>query len=363
MSRTSPNKKVPAKPNASDRAFRLVTLKNRAKRQGWLRWIRSEADEHAVLNGYYFDAARGQHAVDFGETYLCLTEGTWSGQPFRLQTWQYDQLFMPLFGWVHDSDEWGKTVRRFRRAYIQVPKKNGKSPIGAYIGIYMLAGDGEAAPKVFSAATDKEQASIVHEHAITMVEHSPALAEILKINRSTKRIIYPGQNGYYRVLSSAPKRNEGWNGNCCIADELHKWHSRALFDAVKWMFASRAEPLFFMITTAGNSHTSVCREQYEYACGVRDGRFFAPEFFPLIYEASPQDELSSEETWRKANPSLGHTIKLSDFRADYNEAKTNVGLMEAFKQLRLNVWTTAERAWLPIRDWDAGPQRRAEIVA
>ena len=341
------------------RVHRLAAVRARAKREGWLPWIRCEADERFALEGGWFDPVRANHVVDFGRNFLVHTEGsTWVGQPFELMTWQRERLFMPLFGWVHHSEEWRGVVRRFRQAYVQVPKKNGKSPTGAYVGLYMLCGDGEFGANVFSVATSRDQASIVHGHAVRMVQSSDVLSKALKINLTTKKISYPDTFSSYAVLGAAPRRNEGWNGHACVADELHMWRGRELFDALRWMFASRPSPLFFQITTSGDSTVSVCYDQYEYAKSVEAGRVYDPSFLPLIYEAQPGDDPGASETWKRANPSFGETVKESEMRTAYEQAKVSKPALERFCQLRLNMWRTGARGWLDATKWDAGSDRR-----
>jgi len=340
---------------------KLIAAKAKARREGWAKWIQSEADERALLVGYYFSRQRADHVCEFGPKYLRFTGSSdWYGKPFELMPWQEERLMRPLFGWVHDSDEWGRTVRRFRRAYVHVPKKNGKSPTGAYVALYMLAADGRNrfGCHGYSASTDKEQATIVHGDACNMIEASPKLAKILKVNRTAKNIAHRAANGFYRVLSSCPRRNEGWNAQFIIADELHKWYGRELWDALKWAFASRSEPLLFAITTAGDDPESVCFEQYEYAKEIIDGRRIDLQYFPLIYEALPEDDPADPQTWRKANPSLGHVIKLSTFKSDHDEATATRGSYDSFKQLRLNIWGNVAESWLNPRRWDAGPAAR-----
>lgn len=344
------------------RSAKLIAAKAKARRQGWSKWIRSEADERAILDGYYVDQRRADHVVEFGPRYLRHQRGDFAGRPFELLPWQEDQLFRPLFGWVHDSNEYGRQVRRYRRAYVQVPKKNGKSPTGAYVALYMLVADGEPGAECYSAATDRAQAGIVWNTAATMADASPKLARVLKLNRTACNIAYRATNSFYRVLSGCPRRNEGWEAHCIIADELHKWYGRELYDALKWAFASRAEPMLFQITTAGDDTTSVCYEQRDYACDVAAGRVYDPQFFPLVFEPDPDDDPDDEATWRKVNPSLGsgrqYPLKLSAFRSDHREAKQNRGLYEAWKQLRLNLWRSSSTPWLDRLQWDAGSALR-----
>ena len=346
------------------RIHRLAAVRAKAKRGGWLRWIRTEADERFALDGGWFEQRRADHVAEFGRKYLVHTEGqAFAGKPFEFMRWQREQLFGPLYGWVHNSEEWRGVVRRYRQAYVQVPKKNGKSPTGAFVGLYSLCADNEFGANVFSVATSRDQASIVHGHAVRMVQSSDLLSAELKINMTTKAIKHEATFSTYAVLGSAPRRNEGWNGHACVADELHMWRGRELFDALRWMFASRPSPLFFQITTAGDDTASVCYDQYEYAKSVLSGATYDPHFLPVIYEAAPGDDPGDPATWRKANPSFGETVKESEMRSAYEQAKHSKPALERFCQLRLNQWRTGVQGWLDASQWDAGGERRKEHAA
>lgn len=340
---------------------KLGALKRTAKRQGWLKWIRSAADEHALLKGCRFDIARAEHVEEFLATFLVHTQDPFRGKPFTLQTHQRDDLFYPLFGWVK-TDERGHTVRRYRKAYVEKPKKNGKSTEASGIGLYMLVADGEGGAEIYSAASDRNQANIVHREACNMVESSPILSKALTLNRATWNIAYPKTTSFYRALASTPKSNEGFKPHCIIADELHTWtgeRGRDLYDCLRWGFASRTQPLFFQITTAGDDPLSVCREQHDYSQKIIDGTIFDDSFFPLIYAAGKDDNPWKESTWKKANPSLGTTITLESFKTDAAEAKRTPTATARFKRYRLNIWTTGDNAWLPIAKWN---ERKIEFT-
>lgn len=334
---------------------KLGALKRKARREGWLKWIRTPADEHALLKGCWFDIARAEHVEEFHVRFLRHSKGSdFAGKPFHFLEWERDELYYPLFGWVR-LNETGKIVRRYQKAYVEIPKKNGKSAIASGIGLYMTVGDGEPGAETYSAASDRNQASIVHREAINMVEQSPELSAILKINRSTWNIAYPRTRSFYRALAATPKTNEGFNAHCILADELHTWTGQAgrdLYDAIRWAFAARNQPLFFQITTAGEDHLSVCGEQHDFAKEIIAGKTFAPEYFALIHAADPKDDPWDKKTWHKANPSLGHTIKLSKFEEDATEAKKTPSGTARFKRYRLNIWTTGDNAWIDVADWD-----------
>lgn len=317
------------------------------------RWIRNAADERAVANGCYFDERRGEHIVKFFETFLRLYEGEFAGQRFIPQDWQSDLLYR-VFGWVRFSEHWGRAVRRFRKAATFVPKKNGKSPLGAGVGLYLLAGDGEQGQKVFSAAKDGQQARIMHTHAEKMIELSPSLRRHCKLNRSTGRIVFQPTSSTYSILSGDNiDGQEGLNGSVII-DEIHVVDER-LARVLEHMGASRAESLQFEISTAGNNPDGYGRKQYDYGHGVNDGKFPDDEFFFTSYEA-PQDATDEQiETtpaiWKDANPSWGRTINEEEFKAALTRAKRSLADWSVFKMYRLNIWSASANPWIKQDSW------------
>lgn len=311
------------------------------------RWIKSAADERAIKNGCYFDEAAATHAVEFFPRFLCHSKGKWAGKPFELLDWQRDDLIMPLYGWMRSNG-----TRRFRKAYVEIPKKNGKSTLAAGIGLYGLVGDGEPGAEVYSAANDQSQASIVHGEAINMVDASPELSSVLKVNRSSKTISFNDARSYYKALSSEAAGKEGLNAHVIIVDELHIWHGRKLWDALKYAFRARKQGLLFVITTAGDDLKSVCYEQHEYARGVIEGHVADDRFFGYIRAADKTDDWTAEETWAKANPSWGITIDPEEFAADVEEARRTPTTQATFRRYSLNIWSTATNSMLRMEDWN-----------
>lgn len=328
---------------------KLANLPTKAESE---RWCRSEADERALANGCRFSEQLADFVVGWIRKYIRHSEGRWAGDPFELMPWQRDELFYPLFGWVKKHDETGAIVRRYNRVYVEVPKKNGKSPTAAAIGTYMLAGDGEQGAKVFSAATDRRQAGIVHGHAINMIEDAPALVANSKINRSNQHILFKPTRSVYAVISSEFRGGEGLNGTCAILDELHVWQGDRLYRALRWMFAARLEPILFQITTAGEDMQSVCRQQHDYAQGVLSNDIHDDGFLPVIYAADKDDDWRAEKTWETANPSIGVTVLKSELQESYQEAKATASGQAAFRRYRLNIWATAENPWLNMDAWN-----------
>ena len=350
---------------------RLAEFKAWAKRKGWLSWLRrgdgEEADERALLNGCWFVPERARHVCDWIERYCHLVEGPWRGRRFELLDWQREVLSQ-LFGWVKWSPEWQRNVRRFRWAYLELPKKNGKSPLMAAVGCYLMFGDGAANPKNFSVATAKKQAALVHRAAVDMILASPELSAVANIRTEDgyQLIEYPQAGGRWSITSSDSRTADGVNGNC-LADELHRWNDWEFWGTLRWMLAALPEGLFFSITTAGSGTEGICRSQRDKTLAVNSGRQVDEQFFGRVWGLGPADDPHEEKSWRRANPSLGsdraHPLKLSTFRADYESAKLDPSQWNDFLRLRLGVWSAAESAWIDtlggVARWDAGPDARA----
>jgi phage terminase large subunit-like protein len=337
-------------------------------RRAWeARGVWTPNDDLAIEQGCWFEEKHAEHFREFCRKHLCLWEGRqWAGKPFELMEWQWIDVFSRLFGWYRWDDEVEQPVRRFNRAYIEVPKKNGKSPMAAAVGCYFLAADGERGGKVCSAASAKEQASIVHGHAINMVAASKALDERCKINRSTGVITFespvefkragvdrPAANNVYVSISSEASTQEGRNLNCALADELHVWHGRKLYDALRYAFEARLSPLFFMITTAGDDEQSVCFEQRTYAEDVNSGHIDDIGYLGYVRAADKEDDPGDPKTWHKANPSLGTIITETRFREMYEEANKSPAALAAFKRYRLDIWGTVTDPLIDSDAWDA----------
>jgi phage terminase large subunit-like protein len=320
--------------------------KVRASIKSQRRWIRTPGDELAFAAGCRFNEKLATHAVEFFPKYLRHSKGQWAGKPFELLPWQRDELVMPLFGWMRPDG-----TRRFRRAFVEIPKKNGKSTLASGIGLYMLCADGEPGAEIYSVAADRDQASIVHGEAIRMALASPELDACLKINKSTRNILYPATQSWYRALSNEPSGKEGLNIHAAIIDELHVWQGRSLWDSLVYGYRARRQPLQFVITTAGDDDQSVCYEEIERARAILAGKIRDDAYFALIYEAAPEDDWLAEEVWAKANPSLGETFSADSLREDATAAKGRAAAEATWKRYSLNIWSRATNTWLSPDDW------------
>lgn len=308
---------------------------------------RSPNDYVAVKKGCYFDLDAALRVRYFFGNFLCHSKGKFKGQPFKLLDWQWKEFIAPVFGWKKKDG-----TRRFRKAYLEIPKKNGKSTISAGIALYLLLADDEAGAEVYSLAGDKEQASIVYNEAVSMVQSSDALSERLLVIKSKKMLDYPDTNSIYRVLSSDASTKEGYNVSGLIFDEYHVQKNDDLRDVLEYSGASREQPLFVFITTAGEDTESPCYKEREYAKAVIAGDIDDISYYGLIYSLDEEKEdWTKEKNWYKANPSLGVTIPIDSFREDYKNVCRNPRKAGKFKRYRLNIWTNQESKWLDLNDW------------
>lgn len=320
------------------------------------KWIRNESDERAVAEGYKFSTKDAEDVAFFFHNFLRHSKGEWAGRPFDLLEWEYEDVIAPLFGWKRPDG-----MRRFTRAYVEIPKKNGKSTIAAGIGLYMLCGDLEAGAEVYSTASSRDQANIVHGEAVRMVKASAPLSLELDINHSSHVITHLRSQSRYQCLAAEPGAYEGKNAHCVIIDELHVWlgdRGRKAWNALLYAGRSRRQPILFAITTAGSDPTSICWEQHEYAEKIAKSEVVDLRLLPYIRAAEESDDLSSPETWRKANPSMGQggTISEERFREDYEEAAAGtLSGFNSFKRYSLNLWIRGANPWISSDDWAKCP--------
>ena len=293
-----------------------------------------------------YDKEAADFAVMFIES-LCHTKGTWAGQRFELIDWQ-EQIIRDLFGILKENG-----YRQFNTAYIEIPKKQGKSELAAAVALLLTCGDGEERAEVYGCAADRNQAKIVFDVAVDMVRFCPSLAKRVKILQSQKKLVYLPTNSSYQVLSADVANKHGFNTHGVIFDELHTQPNRKLFDVMlQGSGDARMQPLYFLITTAGNDTNSICYEVHQKALDIQAGRKVDPTFYSVIYGAGMDEDWTDPKVWRKANPSLGITVGIDKVRAACESAKQNPGEENAFRQLRLNQWVKQAVRWMPMEKWD-----------
>ena len=334
----------------------LAQLRVDAKREGWDRFIRTASDEVALLKGFRFSKKRAERVQEFGLEYAKHYAGRWAGQPFELLKWQRDEVVFPLFGWVHKDPP---HPRRFRRAGIWVPKKNGKSSLCSLLSLYLLTYDGEAGAEVYAAAVDRKQSRIVFGGSAAMVARSPSLKRRCKVIDSTSRITYG--SGWYEALSSENATSEGRNIHGVICDELHVWNTprlRKLWAALYYGGVARDQPLAIVISTAGEEDPeALWTEEYEKAKAIVASEVKDIRFMAFVAEATAADVAG--EGWKdpkvhkKANPSYGTIIDPEEMADAAHDVGGSPSKKVIFLRYRLNRPVGQTTPWLDQDVWDA----------
>lgn len=274
------------------------------------------------------------------------TKGEWAGKSFELAPWEVE-VVEGIFGPV-DND--GK--RLVRNAFIGIPRKNGKSTLGAALALYLLFADGEAGAEVYSVAADREQARIVFGIASEMVE-TGKLGKFAKVRRNWIEVKRPGYPAaMYRVLSSDAPTKHGLNPSGVIFDELHAQPNRELWDVLTTGQAARSQPLTIAITTAGFDRQTICWEQYDYGRKVKNRVVDDPSFFFRWWGVEEGEAWDDPDVWRRVNPNYGESVSASFLESEAKKAKHQPARQNTFRRLYLNEWTQAETRWMDLGAWD-----------
>lgn len=297
--------------------------------------------DRALDMGRYFDKKAAMRAIHFIEK-LKHTKGEWAGQRFRLEPWQQFVLWN-IFGWKNADG-----TRRFRYAYIEIARKNGKTALSAGIGLYMLFADGESRPEVYSAATVKDQAKICFSDAVEIVKATD-LKNYLTPYRNS--IVYELKGGTMKPLSSDYGTHDGLNPSCGIIDEFHAHKDSGMFDVIKSAFGARRQPLMFIITTAGFDKSGVCYAYRENVIKVLRGVNEDDSLFGIIYTLDDKSEWDDPTMWIKANPNLGVSLS-ADYLADQvKDAKNRPEAVRNVMTKNVDLWVDAERTWILDDVW------------
>lgn len=326
------------------------------------RWVRFACERHrrdlveGKARGLYFDETRAGVAIAFFGM-LRHWKGEWAGQRVQLEPWQQFVIWS-LFGWRRADG-----TRRFRTGYLEVSRKNGKTTMAAGVGLELMVADGEPGAEVYTAATKRDQARISFNDAAEMVRQSPQLRQ--RIGKVRDNLHSFETASKFEPLGRDADSTDGLNVHGVIADELHAWKTRDLWDKLETATGSRRQPLMFAITTAGYDRQSLCFTLHDYAEKVASGVIEDDSFFGLIYtldgptldedgnEVAPADDWEDETVWVKANPNLGVSKKWDDMRRKAARAKRMPAALNAFLRLELNVWTQAESRWIAPDRWAA----------
>jgi phage terminase large subunit-like protein len=334
--------KHPARQYINDIQSRKV-LSNRWVSLCVKRHLQDLEDGHE--RGIWFDETSAQHAIDFFQ-FLKHSKGEWSGENFTLEPWEQFILWN-VFGWKREDG-----FRRFRTAYIEVARKNGKSTLLAGLGNYLLCADGEPGAEIYSAATKRDQAIITHSEAIRMVQKSQELRIGAGIRVFKNNLNIEGTASKFEPLGRDSDSMDGLNIHGAIVDELHAHKTREMWDVLDTGTGSRRQPLIFAITTAGFDRNTICWEQHEYTQKILEGSVNDDTYFGIIYCLDEEDDWQDEKLWIKANPNLGVSAKWDDLRRKAKRAKETPAALNAFLRKHMNLWTQAEIRWIDPEVWN-----------
>ena len=295
---------------------------------------------------YYFNEQESNRAISFIETFITHTKGELTGKPFLLEEWQ-KEIVGNIFGWQNKKTN----LRKYRTVIIFLGRKNGKTTLAAAIGLYMLFADSERGAEIYAAAGDRHQAGIVFEIAKSMILQNPELEQRGKVFRNS--ITNQSKGNFFQAISSDSKTKHGFNANCIIFDELHTQKNRDLWDTLTTSTGARRQPLTIAITTAGYDKQSICHEVYSYAKKVQDGSIKDDSFYPVIFEADNDDDITSEKVWKKANPNYGVSLRKDYMERESKRAVDLPSYQNTFKRLMLNIWTESHTQWIGHDEWMA----------
>lgn len=318
------------------------------------KWVRLACERH--LNDirstkgyrefpYYFDADAADRVCRFVQVFP-HTKGKWAskGEKLVLEPWQCFFLCV-IFGWKRHSDG----TRRYRRALLFVPRKNGKSALAAAIALYMLAADGEYGSEVYSGATTEKQAWEVFRPAKAMANKVPEFTEHFGVDVHASNISILDNGSRFEPIIGKP--GDGASPHCAIVDEYHEHKTDELLDTMETGMGAREQPLMLMITTAGDNMAGPCYQMQLDAQKSLEGVMDDPHTFALIYTVDPGDDWADVETLRKANPNFGVSVSEDFLLSRLQDAKNNARKQSTFMTKHLNIWVGARDAYYNVDRW------------
>ena len=284
-------------------------------------------------------------------------KGTWETPTISLEPWQIF-ILTTVFGWIDNAGN-----RRYRTAYVEVPRKNGKSILTSGIGLYLLAADNEPGAEIFSAATTRDQARLVWEVAHKMTQRSEGLRDRFGVETSAHSVFVPATSSSFKALSRDQGGNlDGLNVHGGLIDELHAHKTRDVFDVIETGTGSRTQSLLWSITTAGSNRAGICYEQRSYTIKILDRVHEDDSYFGIIYTIDEDDDWRKETSWIKANPNYGVSVSADDLERKSRKAQSMTSAVNNFLTKHLNVWVNAGTAWMDMRAWDAQADHQLQIT-
>jgi phage terminase large subunit-like protein len=303
--------------------------------------------EEASDRGYTFRLDLVERAFEFFRGILRLNAGQFEGKPFELQPWQAF-IVGSIFGWVDAEGS-----RRFRVAYIETGKGNGKSPLAAGVGLYMMIADDEARAEVYAAASKRDQAMVSFRDAVAMVDQSPTLAARVHRTGGENPWNLSFRGSFFRPIASDDNQS-GPRPHCGLVDELHEHRDGVVLEMLRAGFKGRRSPLLFITTNAGFDRATVCWAYHDKACKVGAGTITDERFFAYVCALDLDDKpLADERCWLKTNPNLGQSIRSGYLREQVDEARLMPSKESIVRRLHFCEWVDAAAPWILGDAWRA----------
>ena len=307
-------------------------------------------DPFAQAGDCVFREDLATHAIGFIEDCCTHVKGPLGGQPLLLSPWE-KAIFGNLWGWYRPNG-----TRRYREAFIFVPRGNAKTTMAAAAINIELYLSNEPGAELYSAASERDQARLCFEIVTGMIRNEPLMEELAQVYKYS---VVVGDKSY-KALSAEAGSKHGFNVQLLVNDELHAHKTPELTETLMTGMGKRSQPLAIHLTTSDYEREgSICNQKYDYACRVRDNGGdpqkpgYDPAFLPVIYEASKEDDWTDPAVWAKANPGLGVSVPLEYIERECKRAQEDPSYENTFKRLHLNIRTQAVSAWLKSGKWDA----------
>lgn len=303
--------------------------------------------------GDHYCEPRADRVISFFTEVLLHTKGSWARRVFKPAKWQEEDILRPLFGTVR-WDEFHKAyVRRYRIAWIELGRKNGKSELAAGIALYLLVADDEESAEVYGAAKDTAQAGKVFEVAQRMSQLSPILSDRLTFRAHSRRLIDEKRGSYYQVITADAAGELGHNPHGVVIDEVLTQADGRLWSALRTAMGARAQPLMVALTTATDDPASFCAQQHEHYARVAEDPDREPHVFVYMRNTPKDADPWDEANWDFANPALGEFLDIQALRDEALEARNDPTKENSFRQFRLNQHVQQSTRWMPLHLWDA----------
>lgn len=299
---------------------------------------------------YHFDPVSADKFFKFCR-YLKHYKGESAGKTFELEAWQ-KFIFGNIYGWLDEDNNW-----RFKTAYIEIPRKNGKTTMASAGALYDSAFVDRTGAEVYCVATKEDQAKLLFNDCVAYINQSQEVGSIFS-NLIGRSILYVGdtaRTSFIKPLGSDSKRLDGLNPLSVYCDELHAWKKRDLWDVMEDAFGARKQYHMVAITTAGHNREGICYEERKHLVRVLEQQIDAEDKFGVIHTVDDEDQFNwkEERVWKIANPNLGIGKEVEYMETQAQKVAQVPSKLNTFLNKQLNIWTDVEQAWIQTEAWNA----------